>query len=55
MICGRILQTFSEGEKIQGQHELEIDLAGFSQGIYFCKIIVGNQQQVVKMINLKKQ
>ena len=48
-LTGRVLQTISEGYKEAGKHQLGIYLPQLTPGIYFCKIIVGNQQQVLKV------
>ena len=49
-LTGRVVQTVFKGKKLEGNHQIEINLPHLTQGIYFCNLIVGNQKQVLKMV-----
>ena len=51
-LTGRIIQTHLEGEKMIGQHQLKINLPNLAQGVYFCKIIIGKQSEVLKVVKI---
>jgi streptogramin lyase len=49
-VAGQLLLTPFDGKKLVGNHQLEFEVANFSQGIYFCKIKIGGQLQVLKFV-----
>ena len=51
-VAGQLLLTPFYGKKITGNHQVEFDVADFSQGLYFCKIRIGGQSQVLKFVKM---
>lgn len=51
-VAGQLLSTPFFGKKSIGNHQLELDVSNISQGIYFCKIKIGEQVQVLKFIKM---
>ena len=49
-LTGRVVKNIFSGKKSEGNHQIEINLPQLTQGIYFCKVIVGNQNLVLKFV-----
>ncbi len=52
-IQGRVLQTIVNKQKINGQHQIEWQTDGFPKATYFCRLTIGEYQEVVKVIVLE--
>jgi hypothetical protein len=50
---GKIVKEFNNLENTKGEHSFVFDGSDLQQGIYYCKLLVGNQSQVVKIVLLK--
>ena len=51
---GDEIMVVADAYKPAGNYEIEIDLAGFSSGVYFYKLIVNNHySNMMKMVYLK--
>ena len=51
-VAGQLLFTPFYGKKSMGNHQIEFDVAKFPQGVYFCKIEIGGQSQVLKFVKM---
>lgn len=51
-VAGQLLLTPFDGKKLKGNHQLKFDVANFSQGVYFCKIKIGGQSQILKFVKM---
>ena len=51
-VAGQLLLTPFDGKKPRGNHQLEFDVSNYSQGIYFCKVRIGGQSQVLKFVKM---
>lgn len=51
-VAGQLLLTPFFGKKSKGNHQLEFEVTNFSQGIYFCKVKIGGQSQVLKFVKM---
>jgi ligand-binding sensor domain-containing protein len=47
---GRLVKNVFEGTKNQGIQNIEVSLDNNSSGVYFCRIIVGDKQNVLKLV-----
>jgi len=52
-LLGRKLSTLIDDEKQAGSHSVTFDASGFSSGVYFCRLQVGDDIKVMKMNLLK--
>jgi len=50
---GRLVKQLVNTHKSIGSYEIEWDAEGMSSGIYFCKFVQGNKEEVKKLILLK--
>ncbi len=51
-VAGQLLRSVFDGKKSTGNHQLEFDVSEFSQGIYFCKVKIGEERQVLKFVKM---
>jgi ligand-binding sensor domain-containing protein len=51
-VAGQLLLTPFDGKRLTGNHQLEFNVASFPQGIYFCKIKIGGQSEVLKFVKM---
>ena len=48
-IEGRAMLNYSKNQET-GIHTHEIDLRGFSDGVYLCKLVTGTQMQTIRIV-----
>ncbi len=51
-VAGQLLLTPFYEKKPTENHQLEFDVADFSQGVYFCKVKIGEQSEVLKFVKM---
>jgi len=50
-MAGRTVSTLQEGNLTEGKHRFLFDGTALPKGLYFAKVVNGNDQKVVKMIS----
>ncbi|MBA4409384.1 MAG: T9SS type A sorting domain-containing protein [Bacteroidota bacterium] len=50
-LAGRTVASLQEGKLTEGKHRFEFDGTALPKGMYFAKVVAGNDQKVVKMIS----
>lgn len=52
-VNGRLVETILDGPIVSGNHEIQWNASNYSSGIYFAKLIVGNNVNTQKLVLVK--
>ena len=52
-VTGKRISQTDFGDYVSGTHYLQLDLGYLDSGIYLCKVVMGNEQQITKMTVIK--
>ena len=51
-VVGHIVKTLVNEVKSEGTYSIEFSSAGLADGVYYCRMINGNINQVIRMIKM---